>query len=101
MLPHSHTISSTYNCNLPAECDNVLDRNEYVMGRMHAFEMIPLLRERDGDTCWLCGEPIDFDLPKNDPMAVSRDHIKRKRDGGPWFMENIRLAHRKCNQERD
>lgn len=68
---------------------------------MYAFQMIPLLRERDGDKCWICGRTIDFRLPRNDPMCASRDHIKRKRDGGPWFLSNIKLAHKKCNEERD
>ncbi len=63
--------------------------------------MIPQLRERDGDNCQICGLPIDFTLPGNDAMAASRDHIRRKRDGGVWYLPNIRLVHKKCNVERD
>lgn len=52
--------------------------------------------------CWLCGQPIDYDLPDDDPSAFSLDHAK------PWslFPElredpgNLRSAHLRCNKAR-
>ncbi|WPM94324.1 HNH endonuclease, partial [Arthrobacter phage Marchesin] len=56
-------------------------------------------RHRD---CWLCGEPINYDADKDDPLSFSADHKK------PWskFPElredpgNYAPAHLGCNKAR-
>jgi NAD-dependent dihydropyrimidine dehydrogenase PreA subunit len=60
------------------------------------------LRLRDGDNCHLCGLPIDFSIADaNDPMRCSRDHVVPRGLGGDLTVANMRLAHRRCNTERD
>lgn len=52
--------------------------------------------------CWLCAQPIDYDLPPDDVMAFSVDHIK------PWSTHpelredpgNLAPAHARCNKQR-
>jgi 5-methylcytosine-specific restriction endonuclease McrA len=62
---------------------------------------IAALRRRDGDNCWICGQPIDFTITDlNDPMSRSRDHVIPRVAGGSNTIENKRLAHRKCNSGR-
>jgi 5-methylcytosine-specific restriction endonuclease McrA len=57
-------------------------------------------RKLFGDNCWLCGLPIDFDLPRLHPKAWSLDHIVPRGNGGTNANPNIRLAHRQCNHSR-
>ena len=52
--------------------------------------------------CWLCGQGIDYDLPKFDEAAFERDHAhpvsthpELEFDPGNW-----RPSHRRCNQVR-
>lgn len=58
------------------------------------------LRERDGDNCSLCGEPIDFTLQWPDPMSRSRDHILPLSLGGHDVASNLRLVHLRENIAR-
>lgn len=57
------------------------------------------LRARDGDLCQLCLEVMDFKL-KKDPMSVSVDHITPRRAGGSDELENLWLAHLRCNLQK-
>lgn len=60
------------------------------------------LRERDGDGCWWCGLLIDFTITSStDPVRASRDHVVPVIMGGTDDDENMRLAHARCNEERD
>lgn len=56
----------------------------------------PLLA-RDGNTCGICGEPIDMSLAHPDGLSVSVDHIFPRAKGGSHDMENLQLAHLTCN----
>ena len=63
------------------------------------------LRKRDGDVCWLCGEPIDFSLPRPadarlDPGAPTLDHVIPRWKGGSNKVSNLKLAHFACNNRR-
>ena len=59
------------------------------------------LRRRDGDNCWICGIPMDFDPPAGrTPLSATRDHIIERGKGGRNTMANQRLAHARCNNER-
>jgi hypothetical protein len=57
---------------------------------------------RAGRPCWLCGQPLDYELPSDDPWSFSLDHVKpvsTHRDEA----EDIHLfrpAHRRCNLSR-
>jgi 5-methylcytosine-specific restriction endonuclease McrA len=56
--------------------------------------------ERDAGISQLCGLEVDYSIQWPDPGFASIDHIKMVRDGGPHTMENVRLAHLRCNQSR-
>lgn len=51
------------------------------------------LMARDGYKCWLCGRYVS-------EANASRDHVKEVSKGGPHASWNIRLAHKKCNNDR-
>ena len=60
------------------------------------------IAQRDGWRCWLCDEPVDPDMPSNDPRGASVDTRitkarakKLKKDKSPPPPE--RLAHKGCN----
>lgn len=55
------------------------------------------LRARDGDQCWLCGEPIDFNAKPNTEKAWSMEHLLSKAHGGSGKLENLVLCHPPCN----
>jgi HNH endonuclease len=60
------------------------------------------LRERDGDDCWICLQPIDFTIADiNDPMHYSRDHVIPHKRGGLRIVPNLKLAHVVCNVRRN
>jgi 5-methylcytosine-specific restriction endonuclease McrA len=60
--------------------------------RRHRNNQIQKLLERDGDKCWLCKNPLNGDY--------SLDHVKCHSDGGKKILENLRLTHTKCNNQR-
>lgn len=59
------------------------------------------LRMRDGDNCWICGEPMRF-APGNglDPEFATLDHVIPKSRGGTAALSNLKLAHGRCNLAR-
>lgn len=64
-------------------------------------------RERDRQTikrtragCWICGKPIDYNLPHLDPMAFEVDHVIALSRGGADDLSNKRAAHRTCNSKK-
>lgn len=52
------------------------------------------LLERDGNKCWLCGGPFSKKRPP------SLDHVIPKCKGGTTALNNMKLAHSKCNYKR-
>lgn len=56
---------------------------------------------RDGFRCWLCHGPVNFEIHGHDDMRASVDHEIRLADGGRHEFDNVRLAHKICNNERD
>lgn len=59
------------------------------------------LRQRDGDNCCWCNLPMDFDnLGADTPLVPTFEHLVRRADGGGNTFENLKLAHKKCNNER-
>lgn len=56
---------------------------------------------RTEDICWICGEPVDKTLKSPHPMSKTVDHrIPVSRGGHPSSLENLALAHRKCNRAK-
>ncbi|MEM8695231.1 MAG: HNH endonuclease signature motif containing protein [Pseudomonadota bacterium] len=49
-----------------------------------------MLRERDGDNCWVCGHELGHDCTIEHKQALA--------NGGTWAFENLALAHRECNR---
>lgn len=52
------------------------------------------LFQRDGDKCFFCSKPMTFE-------EASVEHLVPVRRGGPTNMDNLVLAHVKCNKEID
>lgn len=48
--------------------------------------------------CGICGQPIDKSLKYPDPMSPTVDHIIPCNRGGSDDLDNLQLAHRKCNR---
>lgn len=55
--------------------------------------------KRTGEPCWLCGKPIDLNLPYTHPMSFTADHVDAIANGGKLLGE-LRPAHRSCNSAR-
>lgn len=55
-----------------------------------------------GDKCGICGQTIDYNLPRTDPKSFTVDHI-RSWSGHPELRTdpgNLRAAHRDCNSSK-
>lgn len=53
------------------------------------------------DTCAICGEWVDKDLPHGQPGSAEVDEIiPISRGGSPYQRDNCRLTHRRCNRQR-
>lgn len=52
--------------------------------------------------CWLCGKPIDFDLPRQHPDSFNLDHAipKSERNDLAEDTANFRPSHKVCNESR-
>lgn len=55
---------------------------------------------RENNYCFICGDVVDKDLPGNDPMGPSIDHLIPVAKGGTDDPENLYLAHLLCNKSR-
>jgi hypothetical protein len=56
-------------------------------------QMLPIVLDRDGYICQICGEPV---LPEE----LSLDHVYPKSRGGAHTKENLRVVHRCCNSRK-
>ena len=59
------------------------------------------LAQRDGKTCWWCGEAVRFQwekgVPAHHPLMATFDHIITKDKGGSHKPKNGKLACAECN----
>jgi hypothetical protein len=46
--------------------------------------------ERDGSDCWFCAKPLNGD--------VTLEHLQPLALGGTWKLDNLALAHKRCNK---
>jgi 5-methylcytosine-specific restriction endonuclease McrA len=60
-----------------------------------------LVGDQAGWRCWICKKPVEQDLPADDPMHASLDHVIPRSQGGNDTASNLRLSHHRCNHERD
>jgi len=60
-----------------------------------------LIRERDGDDCYVCGEAIDFELEPGTPGGPSLEHVIPRKMFGRDQPDNMKLSHTQCNRDRD
>ena len=58
------------------------------------------VRKRDHGLCWLCGRAVDHSLPRTDRWHETIDHFVPHVAGGESVIENLRLAHYFCNNEK-
>ena len=56
------------------------------------------IRERVGDECWYCGNPMRFGPPYNMGKAATLEHWKPRSLGGTSELGNLRLCHVGCNR---
>lgn len=57
----------------------------------------PVVYERDGWVCQVCGDPVNPETKWPDNMCASLDHIVPLVEGGAHSYENTQLAHHLCN----
>lgn len=57
-------------------------------------ELVDFLRDRDGNDCYLCDKPF------TDERRPTIDHVTPLSKGGGWETTNLKLADRKCNQDK-
>lgn len=63
-------------------------------------QIVLFLIERDGDECYLCKEMFRRDAPE-DFSDYTIDHVIPRAKGGLDHVDNYKLAHFPCNQEKD
>lgn len=68
-----------------------MQTGESVTGRRRRKRLAKLLA-RDGDRCWICRRKLGADM--------TEDHYIPRSKGGTNALSNLRLAHRRCNQNR-
>ncbi len=66
-------------------------------------QLIAHLRQRDGDNCGICHQPMLY-VPTGprgtDDRGATIDHIHPRSKGGSDDLTNLRLAHWSCNRQR-
>ena len=80
------------------------------MGRERAYEIDGckvtsrearrFVRRRDGDLCHVCGRPALDGMSDYNPMQATLDHVVEHAAGGSNDVSNLKLAHRRCNEQR-
>ena len=55
---------------------------------------------KSGAACYICGDPIDYQLPYMDPGEFVVDHVVPLSRGGADDLSNKRAAHRSCNRAK-
>jgi hypothetical protein len=56
--------------------------------------------DRDGWMCWLCNEPVDPTISRLHRDGATIDHVFPLALGGTDDPDNIRTAHRGCNNQK-
>lgn len=72
--------------------------NPWMFRREKKRSKIKEIRERDGDNCWRCHQPMDFEAVPNSRKAPTIEHLESKKHGGTLSIENVVLCHPGCNR---
>lgn len=67
-------------------------------GKTYAPNHARVMREED--TCHVCGLPVDKTLSGRHPLGPTVDHLVPVAAGGTHDRANLRLAHARCNNQR-
>jgi hypothetical protein len=100
-------------------CDRVLPLGEFFRNSIHTSGMdyackdcmaarrghdgsirVAVLRERDGDHCYLCTRLMSFKpyrIGNYNPRRASIDHVIPRARGGEHTLDNVKLACLRCN----
>jgi 5-methylcytosine-specific restriction endonuclease McrA len=62
--------------------------------------LLTRLFARDGDRCGICAGKLDRYAPEGSRNYVTIDHRMPLAHGGRDTIENLQLAHERCNEER-
>jgi 5-methylcytosine-specific restriction endonuclease McrA len=69
--------------------------------RKARWQRVTRLMARDGDSCAICGTTLYRAVrDANAPNYITFDHVVPRSAGGGDLLENLRLAHRSCNEQR-
>lgn len=94
------------------EADTLVEEttNSEEYTKIPRWELVELLRMRDGDICMHpdCGKPLDIEADAEDRMATTIDHwipqTYGKANGWSmgqiWDLDNLKLMHKKCNAHK-
>lgn len=55
---------------------------------------------RSKPNCYICGQPIDYELRFPDPGCFVVDHVVPVAKGGSDQIENKKAAHNACNSKK-
>ena len=59
------------------------------------------LFKAQGGACHWCGEPMKLDgCWSDDPHYATEEHLISRARGGAHHVDNIALAHKRCNESR-
>lgn len=76
-----------------------MSQKRWRVGSAKKRKLYANLRERHGDACHWCGKPMCFE-DRDGPLAATIEHLIPRADGGSNKQFNLRLAHRRCNEDR-
>lgn len=76
-----------------------MSRNSNSIGSTRKRKLYVALRRRHGDTCHWCGKAMCFKT-KLEPFSASIEHLIPRSEGGTDEQINLRLAHKRCNEDR-
>jgi hypothetical protein len=65
-----------------------------------AYVYFETVVERDGGICWLCNKAVDLTLSRITRYGATLDHVIPISKGGADSLDNIRLAHWICNNQK-
>ncbi len=73
-------------------------RPEHDPARSQVFKKNKKIILATQSICGICGQPVDKTLKYPDPMSPTVDHIIPCAKGGSDELDNLQLAHRRCNR---
>ena len=73
-------------------------RPEHDPARSQVFKKNKKIILATQSICGICGQPVDKSIKYPDPLSPTVDHIIPCAKGGSDELDNLQLAHRKCNR---